>query len=113
MKDRRTGQEQEQKQGKGRVGDLNCLSQSVKKELTDYWTKSEKVANSISNGSAPLSAINVIIASLATASIFLPSMRLSVMLGGVVDSTHQSLVLQLMVVCPEDVCKVSERTIHS
>jgi hypothetical protein len=26
--------------------------------------------------------------------------------GGVVDSSHQSLVLQLMVVCPEDVCKV-------
>jgi hypothetical protein len=26
--------------------------------------------------------------------------------GGVVDSSHQPLVLQLMVVCPEDVCKV-------
>lgn len=29
--------------------------------------------------------------------------------GGVVDSSHQPLVLQLMVVCPEDVCKVSKR----
>ena len=26
--------------------------------------------------------------------------------GGVIDSTHQSLILQLMVICPEDVCKV-------
>ena len=26
--------------------------------------------------------------------------------GGVVDSSHQSLVLQLMVLGPEDVCKV-------
>lgn len=99
--------------GQGQVEDPNYLSQSVKKELTDYWTKSEKVANSSSDGSTPLTAIDVIIASLLTASIFLPSMRLSVMLGGVVDSTHQSLVLQLMVVCPEDVCKVSGRTIHS
>ena len=29
--------------------------------------------------------------------------------GGVVDTSHQSLVLQLMVVCPEDVCKVRVR----
>lgn len=28
-------------------------------------------------------------------------------LGGVVDRTHQSLVLHLMALCPEDVCKVS------
>lgn len=27
--------------------------------------------------------------------------------GGVVDSTHQSLFLILMVLCPEDVCKAS------
>jgi hypothetical protein len=26
--------------------------------------------------------------------------------GGVVDSSHQSLVLQLMILGPEDVCKV-------
>ena len=37
-------------------------------------------------------------------------MHLSFIAGGVVDSTHQPLVLQLMVVCPEDVCKVGAVT---
>lgn len=31
---------------------------------------------------------------------------LIIIIGGVVDSTHQSLVLILMILCPEDVCKV-------
>ena len=32
--------------------------------------------------------------------------------GGVIDSSHQSLVLVLMILCPEDVCKVFVSTSH-